>query len=163
MSSFSITGQITYVGEPITRGTFTFREFTVSCTENGYIKPYFLQVSQARVNLVTSALLGKEVEVKFNINGTEKPGKEAGTTWKSNTNSAWAVSVIERARVTAETPPPPPANFAVTESVYGSLAAMPPAPVAQVDPAKLSFKKDAKGDLILDDAGNPIIDDGLPF
>ncbi len=161
--SFSQTGQITFVGEPTTRNEFTYREFTLTTTENGFIRPYFFQVSGQKINLVTAALMGKEVEVKFNINCRENAGKQPGTTFKSTNLSAWAVSVIERARVTAETPPPPPANFAVTESVYGTLPAVPAAPVAQVDPGKLSFKKDGNGQLILDDAGNPILDDGLPF
>lgn len=129
--SFQITGQVTFVGEPTTRNEFTYREFTISVTENGYIKPYFFQVSGQKINLVTPSLMGKEIEVKFNINCRENAGKQPGTTFKSTNLTAWAVSVIERARVNADTPPPPPAPFLTTQQTYGPLGT--PQPVTPTE------------------------------
>jgi len=95
MSEITVTGRVKFIGEMVTRGTFSSREIVVT-TDEQYPQHINIQFAQDKCDYLDKYSIGQPVEIAVNLRGREWVNPQ-GETKYFNTIQGWRIKAGEGA------------------------------------------------------------------
>jgi len=93
MSEITVTGRVKFIGEMVTRGTFSSREIVVT-TDEQYPQHINIQFVQDKCDYLDKYAVGQSVEIAVNLRGKEWVNPQ-GETKYFNAIQGWRIKAAE--------------------------------------------------------------------
>jgi len=118
MAEIIVTGRVKFIGEMVTRGTFSSREIVVT-TEEQYPQHINIQFAQDKCDLLDKYSIGQPVDIAVNLRGKEWVNPQ-GETKYFNTIQGWKINAVagSAAPQSPATPAAPSAPAAAPPKTY---------------------------------------------
>ncbi len=108
-TKYEATGKVKSISDAETRGTFTFRKFTIEIEDGKYSQFVEFQTTRDNIDKLNSFRVGDEVAVTFNLRGREWADPKGGTK-TFNTLDAWKIEAVKGAQARGGAHEPAPAT-----------------------------------------------------